>query len=200
MQIQKISLVGLIAIITCVALGISHTLTSLRLLRANIELLALRKRLEMIPVNDPDQIAARRLPSSDNHVRRWAIRVPPNVAKTLYANWGESALTNIQNTDSKSAHKFQLKPDPATNESLISLRVERNGADPARGTLKIESGENVSIIAIDSKTTSLLMGEIPCRSEAVGDNAVVRSAGSPVILFATEATENNSASFSLWLE
>ena len=200
MQIQKISLVGLIAIVTCVALGISHARTSLRLLRANVELLALRKRLEIIPVDDRDQVAARRLPSTDNHVRRWAIRVPPNVTKTLYANWGDSALANIQKTDSKTVRKFQLNPDPATNQSLISLRVERNGVDPQRGALKIETGENVSIIAIDSATTSLLMGEIPCRSEAVGDNPVLRTANGPVILFATESTENTSAVFSLWLE
>jgi hypothetical protein len=74
MRVRNVSLLGLLAIIACVALGISHVITSVRLARVNSELSTLRKRLELIGVADTEHIAARQLPSSNQHTLRSAGR------------------------------------------------------------------------------------------------------------------------------
>lgn len=102
MRIHHISLLGLLAMMTCAALGVSHVITSYRLWRANAELAALRQRLELISVDDTHLIAARRLPSSDPNVQRWAVRFPGTSSKCLYANWGSKPLSDIRDTHSKS--------------------------------------------------------------------------------------------------
>ncbi|WP_146458024.1 hypothetical protein [Rubripirellula tenax] len=118
----------------------------------------------------------------------------------LYANWGSSPLIDIRDNSSQSTRAFQLAPDPATHETSILFRFERNPNDPKWGTLKIETGAGASIITIDSDTTALLMGDIPSRSEAVGDNPVTRGAMSPITLFAIESTANSKLAFCLWLD
>ena len=70
MRIRNISLLGLLAIVSCAAIAISIVITSFGLSGTDRELASLRQRLELIPVNDPEQIAARRLPSSDEYVHR----------------------------------------------------------------------------------------------------------------------------------
>ena len=198
--IHNISLRELLVFLTCFAIGISHALTSFRLTRANAELGSLRQRLELIHVDDTNQIAARRLPSSDKHTRRWVIRIPDTVEKQLYANWGSSAISAIRDTTSRTTHAFQLKADPATREASISLRVERDETAPNRGTLKIEAGGNTSVITIDAELASLLIGETACSSEEIGDKPVTRHASSAITLFAAETTGNSPISFCLWLD
>lgn len=199
-QIRNISLRELLVCVTCFAIGTSHAITSLRLSRANSELGALRERLELIPADDTNQIAARRLPSSDKHTRRWVIRIPDTVEKQLYANWGSSTISDIRDTKSRTTHAFQLKADPATREVSLSLRVERNETAPNRGTLKIEAGGNTSVITIDAELASLLIGETACSSEEIGDKPVTRHASSAITFVATETTGDSPISFCLWLD
>ena len=200
MRIQNISLLGLLAIVACAAIGVSHTITSLRLWRANAELALLRQRLELLSVNDTDQIAARRLPSSDPNVQRWAVRIPDASSNLLYVNWGAIPLSEIRDIHSKSTRAFQLAPDPSTHESVIVVRAERNANDPERGLLKIETGGNVSVIVIPPETTSLLMGDLARMSEAIGDTPVARLATSSITLFATESNGTPKSAFCLWLD
>ena len=199
MRNQNISLLGLLAIVACAAIGVSHAITSFRLSRVNNELATLRQRLELIPVADPDFIAARRLPSTDENIHRWAVRLPNTNSKVLYANWGSSPTSDLQDIKAKSARIFQLAPDLATREAMIRFTVSRNPNDPQWGSLKIESGD-VSIIAIGPEVTSLLMGDTPCRSEAIGDNATTRPASSPITLFAAESSSNPKTAFCLWID
>ncbi len=199
MRNQNISLLGLLAIVACAAIGVSHAITSFRLSRANNELATLRQRLELIPVADPDLIAARRLPSTDENIHRWAVRLPNANSKVLYANWGSSPTSDLQDIKAKSVRMFQLAPDPATREALIQFTVSRNPNDPKWGSLKIETGD-VSIIAIGPEITSLLMGKTPCRSEAIGDTAVTRPASSPITLFTTESNSSPKTAFCLWMD
>lgn len=200
MRIRNFSLLGLLTIVACAGIGASHVITSIQLSRANKELAALRKRLELIPVDSADQIAARRLPSSDENVRRWAVRLPQASSKVLYANWGTSSLADIRDINSSSTRVFRLVPDPATQEAAILFRVERNPNDLKWGVLKIEAGNSTSVIAINPEITSLLMGETPCQSEAIGDIPVTRLAVSPITLFATESSGNPKSAFCLWLD
>lgn len=200
MRLRHLSLLGLFAIMTCAAIGASHVVTSLRLERANAELAALRKRLELMEVSEPDQVAARRLPSAEKNVRRWAIRLPDAKSKRLYANWGPAQLAEIRDITAKSARVFELVVDSDTHEATIELRADRNADDPKRGVLRVEHGGGASIIAIDAPTTSLLMGDAPSSSEAIGDSPTIRSAASPITLFATEATGEPKVSFCLWID
>jgi len=199
MRFRQISLLGLLSIAACVAIAISHVITSLRLSRANAELAGLRQRLELIQVDDTTQIAVRRLPSSDEHVRRWAIRVPGGESRVLAANWGASPLADVQDIEAKSVRTFKLDLDPATNEEMVLFRVQRNENDPAWGILKFHIGGNHSTIAISPEITALLMGETPARSEAVGDKPVARSLNSSITLYGIEATGTEKSSFCLWL-
>jgi len=96
MRIHNVSLIGLLAMMTCAALGVSHVITSNRLWRANTELAILRQRLELIPVENAHYIAARQLPSSDPHVRRWSVRVPADNSKVLYAIWGMKSISDLE--------------------------------------------------------------------------------------------------------
>ncbi len=199
MRTQNISLLGLLAMVACAAIGISHAITSFRLSSATAELTALRQRLELLPVESPDLVVLRQLPSTDDNTRRWAVRIPENATKILYANWGSSSLSEIQDVNHDSTKTFQLTPDPITREAMVRFTVQRNPKDPKWGALTIESGD-VSVIAIDAKITSLLMGETPSRSEAVGDKAVTRLASSPITIFATDSSSNPKAAFCLWLD
>jgi hypothetical protein len=198
--IRRMSVRELLLCVTCFAIGNSHVITSFKLSRANAELGSLRQRLELIHVDNTNQIAARRLPSSDKHTRRWAIRIPNTVEKQLYANWGPSAISEIRDITSPTTHAFQLTTEPATQEALLALRVERNEVAPNRATLKIEVAGNTTIITIDAELASLLIGEKACSSEEIGDKAVTRAASSAITLFATETTGNSSVSFCLWLD
>jgi hypothetical protein len=200
MRVRNISLFGLLAFVTCAAIGISHAITSLRLVRANAELAALRKRLELIEVKDTDHIAARRLPSAEKNVHRWAIRLPDAKSKLLYANWGSSQLSGIRDITAKSARVFELDVDSDTHEATIAIRANRNPNDPKWGTLHVEHGGGSSVIAIDPQTTSLLMGDMPSRSEAIGDSPTTRTAASPITLFAIESTGDPKFAFCLWLD
>jgi len=199
MRTQNISLPGLLAIVACAAIGISHAITSFRLSRANTELAALRQRLELIPVENLDLVAARQLPSTDENTHRWAIRIPGGATKVLCANWGSSSLSEIQDVKHNSTRTFQLTPDATTREATIRFTVQRNPNDPEWGSLTIDTGD-VTMIAIDPELTSLLMGETQSRTEAIGDSAVTRLASSPITIFATESIGNQKASFCLWLD
>lgn len=199
MQTRNISLLGLLAFATCAAIGISHVITSLRLARANAELAALRQRLELIEVKDTDRIAARRLPSTEENVHRWAIRLPDSKSKRLYANWG-AQLTGIRDIHAKSVSVFKLEVDPDTLEATIVIRAKRNPIDPKWGSLEVEHGNDVSIIAIDPQTTSLLMGDVPSSSEGIGDSPVTRAAASPMTLIETESNGDPKIAFCLWLD
>ena len=198
--VRNISLRELLVCVTCFAIGSSHVVTSLRLSRANAELAALRQRLELIPVDDTNHLAARRLPSSDKQTRLWTIRVPSTVEKQLYVNWGSGSIADIRDRSSPTARTFPLRPDPATHETSIAFHVERNEAAPSRGTLKIELSGNTQIIAINAELASLLLGETASGSEEIGDKPVARHASSAVTLFATEATGGPPVSFCLWLD
>ena len=138
-----------------------------------------------------------RLPTQ--HVRRWAIRIPGGEPRVIAANWGLSPLADIQDIAAKSVRTFELDLDPATHEEMVLFRVQRNENDPAWGILKFEIGDNHSTIAIGPEITSLLMGETPARSEAVGDKSVARSLNSSITLFSIEATGTETSSFCLWL-
>lgn len=200
MRIQNISLLGLLAMMTCAAIGVSHAITSYRLRRANAELATLRQRLELISVVDTHLIAARRLPSSDPNVQRWTVRVPSTNSKCLYANWGSKPLSDIRDLHSKSIHLFQLAPDPSTHETAIVVRVERNPGDSKRGTVTFEIGTGTSVIAIDHDITSLLMGEVPCSSSSIGDSPTTRPTDSLITLLEIESNQNPKSAFCLWLD
>ena len=67
MRKTNISLLGFLAVVACVAIGISHALTTFQLYRANTELYradtelaTLHQRLDLIPVDDSSHVAARR--------------------------------------------------------------------------------------------------------------------------------------------
>lgn len=199
-QHRNLSLLGLLAWVTCFALGTSHVITSLRLSRANAELGSLRRRLELISVEDTNQIAARRLPSSDNQTKRWVIRIPNAMEKRVYANWGSSSITELRDIKSRTTHAFPLKTDPVTHEASLALHVERSGTDQKVGTLKIEVAGNTTMIAIDADLAALLLRETACSSEEIGDKPVTRNASSAITLFATETTGNSPLSFCLWLD
>ncbi len=200
MRIHNISLIGLLAMMTCAGLGVSHVITSYRLWRANAELAHLRQRLELISVEDTHQIAARRLPSTDPNVRRWTVRIPDVNSKRLYASWGSKPLADIRDIQSTTVRAFQIVSDPTTHESMIVLRVERNPHEVKRGTITLETGTGKSVIAIDHEITSLLMGEIPCSSKAIGDKPTIRPADSPIILLEIESNQNPKSAFCLWLD
>ncbi len=200
MRIKQISLLGLLAIMTCVALGISHVITSYRLRRANAELAALRQRLELIPVEDTRQIAARQLPSSDLHVRRWAIRVPADNPMALYANWGMKSASDLRDVRSQSTRTFRLVPDPATHEATIVFRVETNPTDRQHGAVTFESGASKSVIAIDQEIISLLTGETPSVSMSIGEKPTARHADSPMTLLEIETNQDPKIGFCLWLD
>ncbi len=199
MRIWNVSLIGILAIVACAALGLSHAITSFRLSRANTELAALRQRLELIPVEDPDFIAARQLPSTDENTHRWAVRIPGSATKVLCANWGSSRLSEMQDVNHGSTRIFKLETDPTTRETTIRLTIQRNPSAPKWGSITIDTGD-VTMVAISPELTSLLMGETPSKSEAIGDNAVTRLASSPITIFATESSGNPQASFCLWLD
>ncbi len=114
-------------------------------------------------------------------------------------NWGSSQLLDIQNIKKNSVHIFQLTPDPVTREAAIEFSVQGNPNDPQKGTLKIVTGD-VSIISISPEIVSLLMGNVPCSSEAVGDVAVTRASSSPIMLFAMESSGTPKTAFCLWLD
>ncbi|MFO0818491.1 MAG: hypothetical protein U1A77_11155 [Pirellulales bacterium] len=198
--VRNVSLRELLVCVTCFAIGSSHVITSLRLSRANAELAALRQRLELIPVDDTNHLAARRLPSSDKQTKRWTIRIPSTVEKQLYVNWGSGSIAAIRDPRSPTVRSFPLKPDPATHETSIAIRVELNEAAPSRGTLKIELPGNTQIIAIDAELASLLLGRTASGSEEIGDKPVVRQASSAITLFATEAKGGSPFSFCIWLD
>lgn len=200
MRLHNISLLGMIAIVTCAAIGISHVITSIRLSRVSAELAALRTRLELIPVEDTDCIAARRLPSTDENVQKWAIRVPKMASIVLYANWGPTLLKDVRDPNARNVRTFKLSPDVVTHESTVTLRVERNLHDSKWGVIRIEHSGNSSSIAIDQTTTSLLTGSTPHWSEAIGDSPATRPLQSSITLFGIESTTSPTASFCLWLE
>ena len=198
MRKTNISLLGLLAIVACAAIAVSHAITSFRLSRANTELATLRQRLELIPVDSPGVVAVRQLPSTDERTRRWAVRIPDATNKVLCVNWGSSSLVETQNVNSASTRTFEISPDPTTRESAIQFTVQRNPNDPNWGSITIDTG-NISMISVTPEITSLLLGETPSRSEAIGDTAVTRSARSPVTVFAIESN-SKTESFSLWLD
>ncbi len=200
MRIKQISLLGLLAITTCAALSISHGITSYRLWRANTELTTLRQRLELIPVEDPRQIAARQLPSSDPHVRRWAVRIPSAGSKVLYANWGTKPLAEIRDLHANTTHAFSLVPNTSTHEATIVLRVETNPTDPKHGTVTFEVGDSKSAVAIDQEITSLLTGETACSSASIGEKPSLRPADSPMTLLEIESNQTPKIGFCLWLD
>lgn len=200
MRIKQISLLGLLAITTCAALGISHIITSYRLWRANTELTILRQRLELIPVEDPRQIAARQLPSPDPHVRRWSVRVPNAGSQVLYANWGTKPLAEIRDLHASSTHAFTLVPDPSTHEATIVLRVEMNPTSPQNSTVTFEVGDSKSVFAIDQEVTSLLTGETACSSSSIGEKPSLRPADSPMTLLEIESNQTPKIGFCLWLD
>lgn len=195
---QQISLLGLLAIMTCVALGISHVITSYRLWLANTELATLRQRLELIPVEDTRSIAARQLPSSDPHVRRWTVRVPNAGSKFLYANWGTKPLAEIRDLHASSTQTFRLVPDPSTHEATIVFRVETNPAN--HGAVIFEVGATKSVVAIDQEITSLLTGETPCTSASIGEKPSMRPAESTITLLEIESNQTPKVGFCLWLD
>jgi hypothetical protein len=200
MRIKQISLLGLLAITTCVALSISHSITSYRLWHANKELTTLRQRLELIPIEDVRQIAARQLPSSDPRVRRWAVRIPITGSKVLYANWGTIPLAEIRDLRANSTHAFSLVPDPSTHEATIVLRVETNATNPKHGTVTFEVGDSKSVVAIDQEITSLLTGETACSSASIGEKPALRPADSPMTLLEIESNQTPKIGFCLWLD
>jgi hypothetical protein len=116
----------------------------------------------------------------------------------LYVNWGVSPISDIQNVKGDSVRMFHLNPDPATREAAIQITVQGNLHDSQSGSLKIDTGD-VSIISISAEITSLLMGNIPCQSEAVGDAPIIRAASSAITLFATESSSNPKTAFCLWI-
>lgn len=200
MRIKQISLLGLLAIMTCAALGVSHVITSYRLWRANTELATLRQRLELIPVEDTRQIAARQLPSSDPHVRRWTVRVPNAGSKLLYANWGTKPLAEIRDLHASSTQAFRLVPDPSTLEETIVFRVEPNPTNPKHGEVTFEVGARKSVVAIDQEITSLLTGETPCSTASIGEKPSIRPADSPMTLLEIESNQTPKIGFRLWLD
>ena len=188
MKFQQISLLSLLAIVAGVAVSISHVFTSVRLSRANVELAALRQRLELLPVDDTAPIAIRRLPSTDQYVHRWAIRVPRDEPFILAANWGDLALADVCNIESPTVQTFKLDLDPATNEGTVVFRVLADDEDPSPGVLRFEVGDKHSTFKIPPTITALWMGEASVRSESVGDGVATRSLMSPIQIFGIEAT------------
>lgn len=199
MRTRNISLLGLLAIVTCVAIGISHVITSIRLARVNSELSALRRRLELIDVADTDQIAARRLPSADQHTHRWVVRVPNATSKRLYANWGAAPLRDLRDVDASGVRVFRLVPDTDTLESFVALRFKRNPRDRAWGAVVIEIDGKVSDITINPELTSLVIGDTPSKTTTVADSPTIRAASSTITLFASESTSVPKVAFCLWL-
>lgn len=197
---QQISLLGLLAIMTCVALGISHVITSYRLWLANTELATLRQRLELIPVEDTRSIAARQLPSSDPHVRRWTVRVPNAGSKLLYANWGTKPLAEIRDIHASTTQTFRLVPDPSTHEATIVFRVEMNPTSPKHGAVTFEVGDSKSVFAIDQEVMSLLTGEMACSSASIGEKPSLRPEDSPIVLLEIESNQTPKIGFCLWLD
>lgn len=198
MKNRSISLLTLLAWVAFSALATSHAITAWRLVRANRELAALRNRLELIPVNDPELIGARRLPSTDKNVRRWAVRLTDAKSQVLHVSWGSAPLAEIRGPQGDSVRRFPLNPDPATHEAAIEITVQRNTTDPRWGAITIDTGDK-SIIAINPEITSLLMGEVPSNAEAVGDLPIIATAISPITLWAVEANGNPKVAFCLWI-
>lgn len=127
----------------------------------------MRQRLELIPAEDARQIAARQLPSSDPHVRRWAVRIPIAGSKVLYANWGTKPLAEIRDLHANTTHTFSLVSDTSTHEATIVLRVETPPTNAKHGTVTFEVGDSKSVVAIDHEITSLLTGETACSSASI---------------------------------
>ncbi len=200
MRRHNISLLGLLAIVTCFAIGISHVITSLRLARSNAELAALRKRLELIDVDDTNQIAARRLPTSEQFVHRWTVRLPNPKEKRLYANWGTTSLGDLCDPNASGLHAFDLAPNPDTHETFVQLRFVRNPNDPSWGSVVIEIDGKTSHITVNPEVVSLLMGDTPKRITSVSNSPTIRSAMEPLTLYSVESTSGVTNALCLWID
>ncbi|TWT30521.1 hypothetical protein KOR42_54600 [Thalassoglobus neptunius] len=200
MRTRNISLLGLLAIVTCFAIGISHVITSIRLARANAELTSLRQRLELIDVDDTDQIAARRLPTSEQFLNRWVVRLPDPKEKRLYANWGTAPLTELCNLNAAGLRTFGLAPNPDTHETFVQMRFVLNPNDPNWGSVVIEIDGKISHITVNPEIVSLLMGETPAKTISVSDSPTIRSSTSPLTLYSVESTSGDGAALCLWID
>lgn len=199
-RLRKISLLGLLAIVTCFAIGISHAITSYRLARANAELTTLRERLDLIDVDDTDQIAARRLPTSEQFVRRWVVRLPNPKDKLLCANWGMAPLDDLRDPDASGLRTFDLDPDPNTHETFVQIRFVRNSNDPNWGSVVIEIDGKTSDITVNPEILALLMGDTPSRTFTVSDSPAVRASTSSLRLYSVESTAGDDVSFCIWID
>lgn len=196
----KVSLLGLLLIVSCFAIGISHIITSFQLERSNTELAALRKRLELIDVQDTHQIAARRLPTSQEFVNRWAVRLPNPKEKRLYANWGTVPLAELCHLKASGLRSFELVPDPDTHETFVQLRFARNPNDTNWGSVVIDIDGKTSHITVNPKITSLLMGDTPAKSISISDSPTIRAAASALTLYSMESSTGDVTSFCLWID
>ncbi len=194
------SLLGLLAILTCFAIGISHVITSFRLARSNAELTTLRDRLALIDVDDTDQIAARRLPTSEQFVSRWAVRLPNPKEKLLYANWGMAPLDDLRDLDASGLRTFDLAPDPNTHETFVQIQFARNPNDPNWGSVVIEIDGKTSDMTVNPEILALLMGETPSRTFTVSDSPTVRASTSSLKLYSVESTAGDDVSFCIWID
>lgn len=200
MRNLKVSLLGLLAIVTCFAISISHVITSVRLARSNSELTALRKRLELIDVPNTNQIAARRLPTSEEFVNRWAIRLPNPREKRLYANWGTASLTEVCDLNAPGLRSFDLAPDPDTHEMFVQLRFLRNPNDPNWGSVVIDIDGKTAHITVNPQIVSLLMGDGPTTTISVSDSATIRASTSTLTLYSVESSTGGGPSLCLWID
>ncbi|MCA9211592.1 MAG: hypothetical protein KDB27_00885 [Planctomycetales bacterium] len=200
MQTRNISLIGLLAIVTCFAIGISHFITSMRLARTDAELRALRERFELINVDDPDQIAARRLPTSEQFVNRWAVRLPNHETKRLYLNWGSKTVNTLQDVHAPDVREFTLEPEPDTRETFVQMRFARNPNDPTWGSVVIEIDGTASHCTVNPKIVSLLMGDQPKRTSSVSDSPTIHSPTAPLTLYSVESTSGDTAGLCLWID
>ena len=200
MRTRNVSLLGLLAIVSCFAIGISHVITSIRLVRANDELTGLRQRLELIDVDDTDQIAARRLPTSEQFVNRWAVRLPDPKNKRLYANWGTAPLTELCDLDAAGLRTFDLAPNSDTHETFVQMRFVRNPNDPKWGSVVIEIDGSTSHITVNPEIVSLLVGNVPTKTISVSDSPTIRSSTSPLTLYSVESTSGDETALCLWID
>ena len=202
MRQSRVSLIGLFAFVTCGVLATSHVITSLRLRRANEVLAQLRSRVDLMAVPDTDRIAARRLPTTEDHVHRWAIRLPADVAYKLYVSISSLPASGFPASDAKSTRAIELTTDPDTQETTVSVEFARNPNDPRWGSITVDVGDSVQKIAVAPELTEVLMGDVPRSIEAIGEKAVTRDGTRPVQLLSVRpsgATSGSAKGLIVWL-
>jgi hypothetical protein len=87
----RFSLLGLFALVTIVALGVSLYLAQTRLAKAEAEVARLRQETGYLTIDDPSQVHVIAVPTGDPHAWRWRVYLPGGHDFGIFAQRGKFA-------------------------------------------------------------------------------------------------------------